>query len=264
MQQLVRDGVALHYQEAGSGAPPVLLVHGWTHDHTYLAPQFERLRSSHRVVAVDLRGHGRSDKPDQDYTMAGFADDLAWLTRELGLHRPVVIGHSMGGVVALDLAARYPGPASRGRDARLAGLPAAAAAREGALGRRRLKTPDYRAVQGQLVRAVSFDPADDPARADRIVAAHGLGPTARHGDRVREPVQPRQRGRGVGLPGSDPVRRDRALVSPTWPGSARYCPGLVTGQIVGSGHYFTLEVPEQVNPMIERFIATTVPAPSAR
>jgi pimeloyl-ACP methyl ester carboxylesterase len=63
---------------------------------------------SHRVVSVDLRGHGKSDDPEQDYTMAIFANDLAWLCEKLRLIKPVVIGHSMGGNIALELAARYP------------------------------------------------------------------------------------------------------------------------------------------------------------
>jgi pimeloyl-ACP methyl ester carboxylesterase len=67
-------------------------------------PQIETFRKRHRVVAVDLRGHGQSDKPEQAYTMRGFADDLVWLCREVRIERPVVIGHSMGGVIALTLA----------------------------------------------------------------------------------------------------------------------------------------------------------------
>ena len=80
---LNRDGVELFYAEAGSGEPPVLLVHGWTCDHTAMVPLFTYFRRSHRVITVDLRGHGESDKPEQDYTMAVFADDLAWMCGEL-------------------------------------------------------------------------------------------------------------------------------------------------------------------------------------
>src|SRR5215210_7952534 len=73
-----------------------------------LRPPFEYFRRKHRVVAVDLRGHGQSDKPHQSYTMAAFTDDLAWMCDQLGIEKPVVIVHSMGGIVAFDLACRYP------------------------------------------------------------------------------------------------------------------------------------------------------------
>lgn len=59
----------------------------------------------YRSIFVDM---AKAPRPDQDYTMAGFADDLAWLCAELGLMKPIVVGHSMGGNVALELAARYP------------------------------------------------------------------------------------------------------------------------------------------------------------
>lgn len=61
------------------------------------------------MISVDLRGHGESDKPEQDYIMGGYADDIAWLCSELAAAKPVIIGHSMGGVIAFEVAARYPG-----------------------------------------------------------------------------------------------------------------------------------------------------------
>jgi pimeloyl-ACP methyl ester carboxylesterase len=57
--------VTLAYEEGGQGTPPILLVHCWTCDHAFLAPQFEHFTSAHRVVNVDLRGHGESDRPEQ-------------------------------------------------------------------------------------------------------------------------------------------------------------------------------------------------------
>ena len=107
MEQLRRDGVALAYQEAGSTAPPIVLVHDLGSDHTCFASQFEHFRCRHRVVPIDLRGHGQSDKPSQPYAVVLLADDLAWLCYELGLYRPVVLGRGLGGMVALDLADRY-------------------------------------------------------------------------------------------------------------------------------------------------------------
>ena len=105
------DGTTLFYEEAQGDEPPILLVHGIACDHTHFGPQFEHFaRKGRRVVAVDLRGHGKSDKPQQSYTMEFFTDDLAWMCEQLDLKKPVVIGHSMGGVVALALALICPRP----------------------------------------------------------------------------------------------------------------------------------------------------------
>ena len=101
MRTLTRDGVALAYEEAGRGDPPLLLVHCWAGDHTTLAPQAGHFRRAHRVVAVDLRGHGQSDRPHQDYTVAGFADEVApgaMLARTL-LDEPVVFFRDGAGTV---------------------------------------------------------------------------------------------------------------------------------------------------------------------
>ncbi len=109
MAWLDRDGVSLFYDEADGADTLFLFVHGIACDHTYLKPQFEYFaRLGHRVVSVDLRGHGQSDAPDGNYTMEGFADDLAWTCGQLVLEKPVVVGHSLGGEVALALAAAFP------------------------------------------------------------------------------------------------------------------------------------------------------------
>ncbi|MSP78013.1 MAG: alpha/beta hydrolase [Dehalococcoidia bacterium] len=102
MPSLRRDGVSLYYEEAGAGSPVLLFVHGVCCDHTFLAPQFEHFRRTHHVISVDLRGHGSSDKLSQPYSIPGFADDVIWLVRQLGIQKPVVIGHSMGGQITLD------------------------------------------------------------------------------------------------------------------------------------------------------------------
>jgi len=103
-----RDGVKLRYLDTGSGEPTLVFIHGWCCNQSMWGDQIETFAQRHRIIAVDLRGHGESDKPDQDYDIAGFADDVAWLIREMGLNRPVLIGHSMGGVTALSLLRKHP------------------------------------------------------------------------------------------------------------------------------------------------------------
>jgi len=74
-----------------------------------LRPQFERYAErGHRVVAVDLRGHGQSDNPEGSYAMGVFADDVAWVCERIGLEKPVVIGHSMGDIVSPPATRRCP------------------------------------------------------------------------------------------------------------------------------------------------------------
>jgi pimeloyl-ACP methyl ester carboxylesterase len=108
MERLTHDGVALAFEDVGKGAPPIVLIHDLGCDHTALQPQLEHFRGRHRVVALDLLGHGQSDNLAQPYTLAGFADDLAWLCYELGVYRPVAVGQGIGGMIAVELAGRYP------------------------------------------------------------------------------------------------------------------------------------------------------------
>ncbi len=171
MKSLRRDGVALCYEEAEGGKPPILLVHGWCCDHTFFAPQFEHFADEgHHVVAVDLRGHGQSDKPHETYTMQLFADDLAFLCKELGLDQPVVIGHSMGGVVAFAFAARYPKLPSAivTIDAGLAPPSTVGTALSSFIDG--LRGPGFRKTLGDYADAALFLPTDDATRKARILS----------------------------------------------------------------------------------------------
>jgi pimeloyl-ACP methyl ester carboxylesterase len=85
MRFIRKEGVTLAYKDTGRDSPPMLFVRGCGCDHTHFAPQAEFFGRSHRVASVDLLGHGRSDAPRQNYTMAAFADDLELLCNELGL-----------------------------------------------------------------------------------------------------------------------------------------------------------------------------------
>jgi pimeloyl-ACP methyl ester carboxylesterase len=91
-------------------AVPFVLVHGLASNARLWDGVAERLaRHGHPVIAVDLRGHGRSSKPDGPYDIPSVAADLATLIGRLGLDRPIVAGQSWGGNVVLELAADHPG-----------------------------------------------------------------------------------------------------------------------------------------------------------
>jgi pimeloyl-ACP methyl ester carboxylesterase len=101
------DGLRLHVAEAGSG-PALLLIHGLTASHAVWEPTIAEFAGAWRVIAPDLPGHGESDKPDAPYTIDFFAGVVRSLMRELDVHEAVVAGSSLGGQVALELAAWYP------------------------------------------------------------------------------------------------------------------------------------------------------------
>jgi pimeloyl-ACP methyl ester carboxylesterase len=258
MDKLQRDGVALAYEEVGQGDPPIVLLRGWTFDHTYFAPQAEHFGRAHRVISVDLRGHGDTDKPQQEYTMAQFADDIAWLCQQLRVHKPVVIGHSMGGVIAFELAARHPN------------LPAALVAVDSPLAPPQavrdaiapvidgVKTPNYRQVSRDFVANALFIPSDDPALKARVV--EGMSSAPQHV--MASACDTEAAAAAVKVP---------ALLlnsdGPGWPlaGVARIkelCPRAMVGQTVRAGHFHQLVVPDQVNAMIDRFLAVAIPTPA--
>ena len=109
----VAPGVELaadRWAPVGSATPPTfLLVHGLASNARMWDGVAEALTAmGHEAVTVDLRGHGRSSKPDQGYDVPTVADDLAALIERLGLERPIAAGQSWGGNVVLELAARHP------------------------------------------------------------------------------------------------------------------------------------------------------------
>jgi pimeloyl-ACP methyl ester carboxylesterase len=101
------DECQLHYEEYGTGKP-LILVHGLgssTLDWEYQVPE---LSKHYRVISLDVRGHGRSDKPREKYSIAGFAEDVAALIEHLNLPPVHLVGISMGGMIGFQVAVDYP------------------------------------------------------------------------------------------------------------------------------------------------------------
>ena len=101
-------GLRFHYREYPGPGRPVVLLHGVASNSRIWLLVGPLLQERFHVYALDQRGHGESDKPDRGYDFATVAGDLAAFVNELGLQRPVVVGHSWGGNVALEFAATHP------------------------------------------------------------------------------------------------------------------------------------------------------------
>jgi pimeloyl-ACP methyl ester carboxylesterase len=99
----------LAVDDGGREGLPVVLVHSLAGNTTQWARQLEHLRQHRRAVALDLRGHGRSEPPKNgDYTIVGMAGDIEAVVDTLGIGKLVLVGHSMGGGVALAYAGAHP------------------------------------------------------------------------------------------------------------------------------------------------------------
>ena len=253
VRHLVRDGVRLAYTEAGAGAPAVMLVHGMRCDHHHMQPLFDHLSARHRVVSVDLRGHGASDAPDSEYSNDEMAGDLAWVADALELGSPVMIGHSFGGSVSLHLAVTQP--------ERVAGLVLLDSGIRSASEKRAEMGSAIPAAAGAITpeRSLSFfaerlfGPDDDPTVKAEVLAVMGDAPqhaTSRMGQTVLD-FDTAEAAVACSTPALL-ILADRPFSGPET--IARLGPNWRIGQVVGSGHFVQLFATQQVNAMVDRFL----------
>jgi pimeloyl-ACP methyl ester carboxylesterase len=274
---LVRDGVALAHLEAAPdvpAAPPLVFIHGWMGDHAALLPQITHFARTRRVVAINLRGHGDSDAPQQDYTIEGFADDIAWQCNQLGLYRPLVVGHSLGGMIALELAGRYPDLPSGVVMIDTIIFPPPEAAEMAQQMADQISGPDYFGTARNSALDLFMDYVDlaDPMRKDRLMdqicAAHRKTPQHVAVSAILNLLN-----------GYDSAPAAQACTAPVAYLSAAVpliemardldrlralCPQLIVAKTLGAGHFSPLEVPDQINAMIERFLAVGLARPLSR
>jgi pimeloyl-ACP methyl ester carboxylesterase len=258
--QLVRDGVVLAYEETGGGDPPLVFVHGIACHRGFWSSQMPHFAPGHRALAVDLRGHGDSDAPEQRYTMRCFAEDLEWMCAQLGLIRPVVVGHSLGGLVALELAAAYPRrPAAIVLiDSVLVPRGERAAVVQALIDALRGPAPE-RALRDYFARF--FTGEADPAQKSWI-----LEQAIRTSPRVTSSIWEESL---RGWDDADALRRcrvpllyiDAGTPNADLERAERLCSELTVVRTVGSGHFSPLEVPEQINALLEEFLARLPPSP---
>src|SRR3954451_12816298 len=102
------NGVHMYYETYGEGTPLILLHGGMLSIDLNFAGLIPTLAKKHRVIGVELQGHGRTSDTDREITPAALASYVVGLLDHLGIDRAHVLGHSMGGGVTMELAVSYP------------------------------------------------------------------------------------------------------------------------------------------------------------
>lgn len=249
-----RAGVRLAYQLGRGGESSLIFIHGWSCDRTYFAAQFEHFASRYAVATVDLRGHGDSDRPTpapDTYAVEVLADDVLAVAHDAEMTHPVLVGHSLGGLVALAAANQSesvaavvmidPAPITNEavkqyfRDS----FNACARDHDGSWRRRfalGLFTDTDVVRRADIVAGMS---AGSPKIAAAVMRAMADFDGAAALARTTVPV--------LSIGSAAPTNTAKELKG--------LCSTIAIGQTVGAGHFNHVEVPEQVNPMIERFLA---------
>ena len=251
-----KDGVQIHYETGGSGPPALVFIHGWNCDRSYWSAQLPVFASTHQVVAIDLAGHGDSGVNRVEWSMTNFGADVAAVADALQLEDIILVGHSMGGPVALeaarllkgrvkmvigadtlsDVSLRYP-------DEQLAGVLAAMEA-------------DFSGTVEGLVRGSFFLPTSDPALIDQIAsdmsaapAVAGIGAFGGFARWFNEEVEQT-------LPDIDvPIRLINSDYRPTNIGAGQaLTPSFEAVLMSGVGHFVMQEDPAQFNAIMAELL----------
>jgi pimeloyl-ACP methyl ester carboxylesterase len=250
------DGLKLYYERAGSGEPELLFLPGWCCDHTAFQPQFDHFARTHAVTSLDLRGVGQSDGPVDGYTIPELTDDVAAFCAAVGIEKTIFVGHSLGGSIAVELGARYPSLAAAlvlvdpwpvdplPESVEFLREFAEQLEAPGGDEVRRAYASDMGVHEGALARRI-VDLMCGPPQAVAAAVIRGLSEWNGRDlfARCELPVLLLR----ADLAEDSDVLRTRGIK-----------PDLQVGITVGAGHFHQLEVPDQVNGMIERFLAVSL------
>jgi len=166
----------MHFEVSGTGDIPLVCIHGWGCHGGQFTGLAEALESDFRIYRLDLPGHGATPLGDFAPGFDNYADAIASFVAEQGLQRPILLGHSMGGVLALMAGMRFPHRAIINLDG---GLPPAAHTRAGqGVIRSWLDLPDLRERLAGAFRESFFLPGERDARCESIIRTMCSAPVA--------------------------------------------------------------------------------------
>lgn len=254
MKRALSGSVEIAYEEAGRGDPAVLLIHAPFGTRSHFAAVFDHLAARNRVIALDLRGSGESGVPSDGYRIHDLAEDVCAVCRTAGVDRVVLCGHSLGGTVALEVAALKPElvagvalldavvlfPETLRRQVLEGFVPA-------------LAGPGWLEALRGYVAGRMFDPFDPPEVRARIAQELAMLPPHISAPLMRDGMSNDFSDRLAA--GKYPLLFVHAQVPADLGRLKQLRPDAIVARVVGSGHYLTLIVPDQVNAMLDRFLA---------
>ncbi len=245
----------IHYKSWGSGKDALVFVHGWTCDMSYFAGQVPHFANRMHVIAIDLPGHGASDKPEIEYTQSVFADAIRRVLDDAHVRRAVLVGHSMGMPVSRQFYRLYP--------KRTAGIVSLDGSVKAMITSQKtidmvmanLHGPAYQATAAQMIDGMLAAAPDTPykthirevmlATPQHVVASTAAGMF------------------DLSLWNDDPIRVPMLLIharTPMWtPEYEAYAhklaPNLDYVVLDGVSHFLHTEKPAEVNALIDAFLA---------
>ncbi|MCE3231065.1 MAG: ydjP 1 [Alphaproteobacteria bacterium] len=253
MPEILCNGISLNYFIKGTGKQSFILIHNAGGNLHFMKHPFHHLSQKGRVINVDLRGHGESDKPKTHYAASIYAEDLLSLCQKLTIKEATVVGLNYGGVIAVELANMNPGLVSK---LVLIDPPLLMESWVKQLIQNHieeLQDPDMKNFSQQLVESVMVK----AAKEDKLMAIKAFDMISRPAlistyrdllewdgashDKIQNCTMPI-----LNIQSSHPFCSEPSL--------RNLCPHLTTGKVVNSGPWATLEVPSQVNAMIDRFL----------
>jgi pimeloyl-ACP methyl ester carboxylesterase len=258
------DYVHIDYRVWGKGEPAIVLIHGWACDSNYWNAQVSALKSKYTVVAVNLAGHGGSERNRTDWSIGNYGEDVATVVRQLHNRQIVLVGHSMGGDVALE--------ASRRIGDRIIGIIAVDSLKSIGLPPMPPKEIDrelapFRAnfieATRNYVTDKLFEKGADPTLVQKVAYDMSLEPAA-----VAVPSLRSLLAMDFSTPLPDihvPVFAINSDLTPTDAARIRKSlPGFQVDVLEHTGHFLMMEAPQRFNPVLIKDIEALVQRTAAR
>lgn len=247
------DGARVHYQSWGKGNEALVLIHGWTCNLDNWRDQIPDLSQRARVVALDLPGHGQSDKPEVTYSMDYFARAVRAVMAAAEIQRAVLVGHSMGTPIARQFYRKYPN--------QTLGIVIVDGALQSFFGKPQmdsllagLRSPAYQDVAGGMLEMLA-GPTASPELKERVRTSFLNTP-----QRVLVSAMQAMADSSIWTP--DPITVPVLAIlagSPLWPPDIEQRDHLIAKKLEfqlwdGVGHFLMMEQPKRFNDAVTAFL----------